>query len=73
MKTTSNHHGYQVKIHTTSEDYQTDPGEYLWNKGKIYKTRPTALKVIGNIGCALDAGKLNIPGYRHCEIIEWFG
>lgn len=65
MKTTSDHHGYQIKIHT-AESY------YLWSKGKVYKTRKAASEVVGKITCNLDDKKLSIPDFRYCEIIEWF-
>ena len=71
MRITSDHHGYQVKIHTTHDDFPYFR-EYLWDDGKVYRTHKAASNMVGKITCGLDDGTLDILGYRHCEIIEWF-
>ena len=66
MKTTSDSHGYQISIVLVGVE------SYLWNKGKVYKSRKKAQNLVGEITCGLDDGKLDIPEFSHCKIVEWF-
>lgn len=66
MKKTSDYHGYQISIELVGNE------PYLWNKGKIYKSLRTVQSVIGQITCDLDDGKLDIPNFSHCRIVEYF-
>ena len=66
MKTTSNNHGYQISIELVGAE------SYLWNKGKVYKSRKVIDRIVGHITCDLDDGVLDIPEFSHCKIVEWF-
>lgn len=66
MKSTSNYHGYQIKIH------KLGASEELYNKGKIYKSREIAQNTLAKIVNGIDAGEISIKGFTHCEIIEWY-
>ena len=66
MRTTSDSHGYQLSIELVGAE------SYLWNKGKVYKSKKKLQDLIGKITCDLDDGKLYIPEFSHCKIVEWF-
>ena len=72
MKTTSENHGYQVKIHYISMDYLMDSGERFYNGGKPYRSRKTAVNAMNKLLADIDAGIIKVDGFRHCEIVEWF-
>lgn len=72
MKTTSNNHGYQVKIHYTSIDYLMDSGERLHNGGKLYRSRKIAVNAMSKLLADIDTGIVKVDNFRHCEIVEWF-
>lgn len=72
MKTTSENHGYQVKIHYIPEDYLSDSGERLHNGGKVYRSRKTAVNIMSKLLIDIDAGFIRVDGFSHCEIVEWF-
>ncbi len=72
MKTTSENHGYQVRIHYTSMDYLIDSGEMLHNGGKLYRSRKIAVNTMSKLLADIDAGVVKVDGFRHCEIVEWF-
>jgi hypothetical protein len=69
MKATSNHHGYQIIIHSADDLGGT---ETLHKKGKVWRTRKAAMNEQGKLVCAVDDGTLDIPQFRHTEIREWF-
>lgn len=72
MRTTSNNHGYQVKIHYSSEDYLIDSGELLHNGEKVYRSRQVAVNAMSKLLAKIDTGIIKVDGFRHCEIVEWF-
>lgn len=67
MKTTSDYHGYQIKIHASGTT-----ADFLYKKGKVWNTRKAASNALGKLTCELDDGKVVMPEFNYGEVIEYF-
>lgn len=65
MKKTSSYHGYRIRIITADE-------AYFWNNDKVYRSLKRAKNIVGKITCGIDEGKIEIPGFYYCQIVEYF-
>ena len=72
MKTTSENHGYQIKIYYTPDDYSEDSGGMLHKNGKIYHSRKVAVNVMSKLLIDIGAGIVKVEGFSHCGVVEWF-